>query len=417
MTTEETIKSRLIPFKYPKFRRFFAAQGFSLVGTWMQELTKSLIVLHLIEGTGGMGKSSAIGMLLMASAIPNLLLGSAGGVLADKGKWKKTLVITQILLAATAFFLGALVSTGHIAYWHLVLFAICEGIILAFDMPAFQQITPQLVPREHFQKALALNTTNFHLARVLGPSLAGVMVGAFGTSSVFWFNAFTFVIVAIVLARIHLDVDHRHAPQQKGQGSMKEAIHYIKNHPIFLRIFAQFLLVQIIVFPILFTTLRVLVQERFKLSDRDFGLVFAMPGAGALLGSLGFLALNPKNPIKVLPFSICGIVVFVAAMAEAGQLWVMVACLFCFSTSMFLTMSALLVTVQLRVDDRYRGRVSALVGMAFASLSPIMAFPMGILSDMLGGRRLLWCSATVFALASAYLALSAKSNNEKAALA
>jgi predicted MFS family arabinose efflux permease len=235
-------------------------------------------------------------------------------------------------------------------------------------------------------------------------------------ASVFWFNAFSFIVVAIVLGRLNLEVDHRHSPINKGQGTMKEAIAYIKGHPIFLRIFAQFVLVQVIVFPILFTTLRVLVQERFKLSDRDFGFVFAMPGAGALIGSVTFLILNPKNPLRVLPISICGIVIFVAAIAEAQSLWFMVLCLTLFSIMMFLTLSALLVTVQIRVEDRYRGRVSALIGMAFTSLSPIMAFPMGLLSDYLGGRRLLWSASILFGLASGYLALTAKSKIEKAAL-
>jgi len=413
MKSLSQLKSRLEPFRYPKFRKFFFAQGVSLIGTWMQELTKSLLVLHLVESTGSMGKSSAIGLLMMASAIPNLLLGSSGGVLADKKGWKKTLVVTQVLLAATAFFLGILVHQGHIEFWHLLLFAIVEGLIIAFDLPAFQMVTPQLVPKEFLQQALALNATNFHAARVLGPAIAGLVVGFFGREAVFWLNALTFLFVAFVIANLKADVDHRHAPTKKGQGSMKEAITYVKTHPVFLRIFLQFVLVQVMIFPIIFTTLRVLVQERFQLNDKDFGLVFSMPGLGALIGSLVFLVASPKNPIKVLTFSMTGLVLFLFAVAESFSLPMMIVTIVFFSTFMFLTLSALLVTVQIEVEDRFRGRVSALIGMAFASLSPIMAYPMGLLSDLLGGRLLLWICGGTFGLASFYLAYSSVKKNQK----
>ena len=401
------LRSRLAPFKVAHFRHFYAAQGVSLVGSWMQELAKSWIVIHL------MGTSASIGGLLFAAAIPNMIFGSFGGVFADRYGARNTLLVTQIALSVLAFALGTLVSTGHIHYWHLVIFAVLEGSVLAFDMPAFNLVTPSIVPREVFQQALALNAVNFHLSRVLGPSIAGLVMAYGGEQSVFWINAASFmgvvfVIYSLPLKRKSLDETKT---AKKDSGQMKEVLLYLRHHPLFFRIILQFLLLMALVFPLVFTTLRLYVQNRYQLTGKEFGLVFAAPGLGALVGSLSFLIMNPKNPLKILPYSVAGICVFLIAVAQAPTLQLTVVAMTIFSIMMFLTLSALLVTVQLRVEDRLRGRVSALIGMAFASVSPIMSVPIGFLSDIVGEKRLLWAMSILFGLFSALIAVYHRRKN------
>jgi MFS family permease len=402
MMLMRVLKSRLSPFRHKHFRNFFAVQSLSLVGTWMQELAKSWIVINLV------GTTAAVGALLFAAALPNLILGAWGGVLADRKGAKRTLVITQFGLAICAFALGLIVTTGNIEFWHLLVFAVVEGSFVAFDAPAFAQVTPRLVPKEDFQQALALNSVNFHTARVLGPSVAGtVMSVGGGPASVFWINAVTFLFVVWVISRV--PIEDIVPGKARAQVHMREVFQYLKDHPLFSRIFLQFLVIMVLVFPLVFTTFRTFMKDRFSLSEAQFGIVFSAPGLGALLGSLCFLLLKPRNPIVVLTPGILGLTTSIVFVAESPNLAMASLALVTYSFSMFLTLSALLTTVQLRVDDKLRGRISALVAMAFTVVAPMMSVPIGALADGVGARFSLWIVSGLCLLCSAALALSARS--------
>ena len=395
---QDVLARRLAPLTYPAFRKFYAAQIFSLVGNWMQELAKTWIVL------GMTGKGSAIGAVLFANAIPNLLLISVGGVWADRKDLRRILVATQLLLATAAFGLGLIFTLGSIEYWHLLVFASLEGIIIAFDLPAFNKVTPTLVPREHFQQALALNSVSFHLSRVLGPSLAGLVLGFAGPAAVFWINGLSFLGVVWVL-RFHVPfprVEASALPAQasagdKALGTMREALKRVNENPQLRRILVQLFVIICLVFPLVFTTLRVLVQHRFGLTGREFGLVFAAPGVGSLLGSLTFLIWSPPNPLKAYPVSSLALIVCLVLVAEASTIPLMVGALAMFSFAMYFSLTALTVTLQLRIDNDIRGRISAVIGMAFVSVAPMMSAPVGFLSDLVGERELIWSIAMIFA--------------------
>lgn len=389
-----TIRERLAPFRVPQFRLFYGAQAVSLIGSWMQELARSWIIMNLLQ------KASAMGLVMVAAAIPNMIFGGFGGVVADRSGAKRILIITQVLLAFTAIALGLLVSTGHVDYWHLMAIAAIEGVILSFDMPALNMVTPQLVPQKDFQQAMALNAVNFHLSRMIGPSLAGFVMGVAGPSAVFWINGVSFFGVVWAVSRLPLKDQGTLPKKESSSQAFREAIAYVRSHPLIMAILVQLILVMGIIFPLVFTTLRLHIQQTFSLSARDFGFVFAVPGLGALTGSLIFLFSSPKNPLKILPISITGIVAGLIAVAQSTSLlWATVFMAF-FSISMFLTMSALLVTVQLRVDPTKRGRVSALTGMMFASLSPLMAVPIGFATDHFGTQPMILGAAGVFGILS-----------------
>ena len=407
MTAREFLGSRFAPFRFRSFIILFSAQGVSLVGSWMQELAKSWLVLSLVGEQHFFfgGRGAAMGMLLCAAAVPNLLIGGHGGFIADQLGAKRILMWTQLLLSLLALGLGILVFTNHVTFWWLLLFAFIEGSVIAFDIPAFNLLTPQIVPREHFQQALALNSTSFHTSRVIGPSLAGVVMALGGTSSVFFINAVSFMGVLYVIYKMPFQ-DRLKAPiPQTRQEAMREVRKYIWGHPLFFRILLQFVAVMCLVFPLIFTTLRVFIQQEFQLTQRDFGFVFSVPGFGALIGSLTFLLASPKNPIRVLPYGILGTVISLLALSQVHTLAMAILALAAYSISMFLTLSALLVTVQLRVEDRIRGRVSALIGMAFVSLSPVASVPIGYFSDRVGPRHFLIIVALLFGVVSLVLAL------------
>ncbi|HEX4925372.1 MAG TPA: MFS transporter [Bdellovibrionales bacterium] len=397
MPLSALLKARFGPFRHPRFRIFYSAQSLSLIGNWMQEIARSWIILSLT------GKASAMGILLAAQAVPGLLFGTFGGSIADQRDVRSILIVTQVALATLAFSLGIVVSQGNVELWHLIVFAAMEGTIIAFDMPAFYKITPSLVPREDFQQALALNSVSFHLSRVLGPTIAGIVMGIWGTASVFWINAVSFLGIVLVVARMPIFESKAQVGPVATQKGMREALKYIRGHPKLGNILLQLALIIAFVFPLIFTTFRVYLQKKFALDAKGFGLVFSFPGMGALLGSLTFLLTSPKNPLKVLPFGIIGVCLTLAVIPLFDTLIPTIAAVTIFSFCMFLSISSLTVTTQLTIDNQYRGRISALVGMGFVSLAPIMSGPMGLLSDIVGERALIWSVAIVLFVASAAL--------------
>lgn len=402
-TLKDFVETRLAPFQSKNFQRLFAAQSVSMVGSWMQELAKSWIVINLI------GTASSIGGLMFAAAIPNIIFGSIGGVIADRWGAKRILILTQLLLATFAFAIGCIVFGGHVEYWHLLVFAVLEGTVLAFDIPAFNMITPQVVERKIFQQALALNTVNFHLSRTLGPAIAGLLMAHSDTHLVFWVNAASFLGIVFVITKLPLR--EKNPAEQRAHhqtGTMKEALIYLRNHPLFFRIFLQLFALMTLVFPMVFTVIRVFFQNEFHLTAAQFGTTMAISGIGALLGSLVFLVWSPKNPIRTLPYGILGIVLSLIALSQTRDFNTALMIQGLFSISMNLTMSALMVTLQLKVQDEFRGRVSALIGMNFASLSPMMGVPLGYFSDVVGHRKTIMLVSLAFGAISAYLALRAR---------
>jgi len=364
----------------------------------MQELAKSWVVLHLV------GSSSALAALLFASAVPNLLFSPAAGVLADKKNLKSILVVTQILLSVVAFGLGLLVSAGHVQLWQLVAFSLIEGTIIAFDLPAFNKITPAVVPREDFQQALALNAVNFHLSRVIGPSIAGLVMAVGGASSVFWLNALSFLGIVFVISKIP-QLAYRVEATKERQG-IGAAWSYLRNDPLLSSVIVQLFLVIGLMFPLVFTVFRVYLQKRFNLQAEEFGMIFAAPGFGALLGSLTFLLWSPRNPLKALPMGIMGIIIFLVTISQVDSLVLAAIALIGFSYFMFLTISSLNVTIQLTITNEIRGRVAALVGMSFTSLAPLMSVPVGFAADQFGEQKLMVSIAIIFGLGSFFLAVT-----------
>ncbi len=359
----------------------------------MQDTAKTWLILGL-KGSS----ATSIGGLMFAHALPNFLFLPVAGGLSDKFGPRVVLLFTQTALALTSLMLGIFVTTGQINYTCLLILAFIEGCAVAFDVPAFNLVTPRLVERSQFQQALALNSVSFHMSRAVGPALAGMAMAYLGHSSAFYFNALSFLLIVAVLSRLALGGPTTQREAKKDSGTLKEVVLFLRHHPLFFRIMVQFVLVMCLLFPIIFTTLRVLVKDRLGLGSHEFGLFMALPGLGALTGSLTFLIMKPKNPYQVLPFGLAGIVSFLIIIAESYNRTALALSIGCFSFCMFLTLSALLVTVQLKVDDAIRGRVSSLIGFSFVAISPVMSVPIGWGSDAVGPRAMIWIVSLLFGM-------------------
>lgn len=339
---------------------------------------KSWLVLSLF----GKGKEMAI--LLFASAIPVALFSVFAGSKADIGSPKKILVVTQFLLFFSALLLAIFAWLGILEFWHIVLIAVLEGICIAFDAPAFQVILPRLVGRENLQQTLALNSSSFHLSRILGPALGGLVLAAFGVSAIFLFNALSFLLVTYTVMQFkkltHLERD----PTTQIVGNFKDFVQFLWKHAFFSRILLQFILVMTFVFPHIFSTLRILITERFSLDATGFGILLTGPGLGAFLGSTILVVSKPARPYSLFPFGLAGLILFGFALLYCNNFWWMNLILMFFTLSLFLYLSSLLVSLQIMIDHSFRGRFSALVTLAFGAWAPAWSAVWGWLSDHFG---------------------------------
>lgn len=397
----ELLRARLAPFRHKAFRHFFAAQTLSLVGTWSHDLARSWIV---VEATGSSG---ALGTLNMAVAVPCLFLILQGGVLVDRTDVRRLIGKTKSLLAISGLILAALSEFSQLEFWHLLVFALIEGVITAFDSPAFQALIVRMVPREDFQQAIALNSTNFHASRMLGPLVAGWLMAWHGPSLVFFFDGITYIVVAIVLVRTALiPLAPSARPVLPSGPAMRDGFRYMyQNRALRFRIF-QLLLAISCIHPMMMVVFRVYVQGKFQLDAHEFGQVFALPSLGSMCGALSFAIFKPKQPIRALTFGVPLVILMLLFMPWMPTLRLTVAAMTLAGFGLYLTFASLTVSLQLDVDEAYRGRLSSVIGLGFQCLGPLMSFPWGHIADYMGPPRTIVTSALVFGGGSAYLAWS-----------
>src|SRR3989454_312223 len=196
---DEAVRAvRFGAFTHRNFRLFFFGQGVSLIGTWMQNVAQGWLVLELTNSPFYVGLVSALGSLGV------LLLTLYAGVVVDRTNKHRLVILTQTLSMLPAFALAALVWTRAVAVWHVAALAAFLGIVNAFDIPARQAFIVDLVGKEDLMNAIALNSSAFNAARVVGPAVAGVVIGALGVSVCFFLNGVSYLAVIAGLLAMRL---------------------------------------------------------------------------------------------------------------------------------------------------------------------------------------------------------------------
>lgn len=396
----DPIKMRLSPFRNKSFLYFFFAQTLSMVGSWSHDLARSWIIA---EATGSSG---ALGNLNMAIAVPCLFLILQAGVIVDRADVRRIIQWTKSILGVAALLLAALTEFAHLEVWHLLVFGVVEGVVLSFDSPAFQAVIVRMVPRADFQQAIALNSTNFHASRMLGPVVAAWLMALHGPSLVFLFDGITYLVVAAVMGYAKVKNIPRDIVKQSSFQGMKEGLAYIWGNEILRYRVAQLVLTICCIYPLMVTVFRVYVLQKFNLNSQQFGTVFSFPALGSMGGALSFAIFQPKKPIRALWVGVPLVFVMLIVLPLIDSLVWTVAAMSLAGFGTYLTFASLTVSMHLEVDERYRGRMSSVIGMNFASIGPLMSFPWGHLSDFIGPPKTIWLCAMIFGLLSALLGLA-----------
>jgi len=388
---EETNNINQVGFKvifrslqYRNYRLFFVGQTISLVGTWIQRIATPWLVYRLSRSP------FLLGVVGFAGQIPTFLLAPFAGVLTDKWNRYHILIIAQILAMIQALILALLFFTGVIKVWHIILLGILLGCVNAFDMPARQSFVVDMIEKkEDLGNAIALNSSMVNGARLLGPSIAGVLIAATGEGICFLINglSYLFVIAFLLMMKINLR-------KIKDQNSnvlldLKEGFSYTFGFPPIRSVILLLGLVSLMGMP--YTLLMpVFAKEILRGGPHTFGFLMGASGVGALMGAL-YLA-SRKNVLglgKIVPLSAAifgfGLIAFSLSRIFLLSLILMVVV----GLGMMMQMASSNTILQTLVEDDKRGRVMSFYTMAFMGTAPFGSLLAGGLASSLGAPNTL----------------------------
>ena len=368
--------------RLPNYRRYASANLVSLTGTWMQRIGQDWLVLQL-SGDSGI----ALGLITALQFGPSLLLSMYGGILADRYAKRRLLMATQALMGVLALVLGVLVATDTVALWHVFVLAGGLGAVAAIDAPVRQAFVSELVGPELLANAVSLNSTIFNAARLVGPALAGLLIGASSgdTAPAFLVNAGSFAFTLFALATLRTGDLRPSRPVGRTKGQLREGLAYTWGHPdLVLAIVLAFV---IGTFGFNYqVTIALMARETFGLGPEAFGLLSTFFAVGSLTGALLSTRriARPRQVFLVVSSAVFGVLTIVSGLMPGYPTFALLlvptgaaALLFSVANNSF---------VQLGTDPQMRGRVMALYFMAFMGGTPLGAPLIGWIADHLGAR-------------------------------
>ncbi len=386
---------------FRNFRLFFMGQLVSLIGTWMQSVALSWLVYRLT------GKAALLGLVAFASQIPIFLLGSFGGVLADRVDPRRLLILTQALQMAQAFVLAALTLTGWIRPWQILALATGLGVINAFDLPGRQVLVARTVDREHLPNAIALNSSIFHGSRVLGPAVAGLLVAAIGEGWCFLANGVSFLAVIAGLAMMDLPPWVSRDDHPPVLTHIAEGLRFVAANR---RVGLLLLLLGVVCLMAMpYTVLMpIFADSILKGGARGLGLLMGASGLGAVLGAAALAGRKGHAGLERTAWvGAAAVGIVLTAFAFSRVFWLSMVLMVPAGMAMVSHMTSNNTLVQMLIPDAMRGRVMAFHAMTFTVAMPIGALVMGLLAHRLGAPLTvalggLGCVAGALAFAAAY---------------
>jgi MFS family permease len=361
------------------YRLYASGQLVSLTGTWMQRVAQDWLVLELTNS------GTALGIVTALQFAPSLLLGLWGGVLADRMDKRKLLLFTQTGLALVALTLGLLDVTGVVAYWHVLALAAVLGVISALDMPVRQSFVVEMVGKHELTNAVAINSTTFNSARIIGPALAGIVISAVGTGWAFLANSLSSIAVLVGLALMRTAELHPAPPVQRAKGQLREGFRYVRGR-------SDLVLTMILIFVVgtfglnFQITSALMAKQVFHRGASGYGLLSTALAVGAFAGAV-LATRRTKRPSGLFLLSTAG--AFGLAEIVAGImptfLWTALA-LVPTGLAMLAITTAANSHVQLGVAATMRGRVMALYLVCFMGGTPLGAPLIGWLAGAAGPR-------------------------------
>jgi MFS family permease len=373
------------------FRRLWIGLAVSAIGTWMQIVAQSLLVLDLTHGS-----AVALGTVSLAQALSFLLFAPVGGSAADRFDKQRLLLLTQSILMGLALLLGLLTATGVIRFWMIPFIAFASSATLGFDQPTRNALIASLVPRENLMNAVALQSAVFNGASALGPALAGLTLSRIGYSGNFFLNAASYIAVLLALLALRAAAIRR-SPRPSGRWfeSVREALQYVRRDAVLPSVVSAY--GALLFFgPSAAIMLPWFARQVLQVGAAQLGMLFSAVGGGTVLGALIIASLGD--------FSHKGQLVFGSIL-----LWALALAVFGFSGSLRASVPSLVILggaqnaagattitlLQTRVPPEMRGRAMSLNTLLIMCVRPLGDFPIAAVIGSLGFRPTVLLSAVV----------------------
>src|SRR5579875_36252 len=405
--TSSKVWGRLQTFQalqYRDFRLLWIGLIVSSVGTWMQIIAQSLLVLKITHGS-----ALALGIVSLAQATSFFLFSLPGGYIADRIDKRRLLLCTQSMSMLLAFLYAFLTYVGVIQVWMIVLLAFCSGTILSFDQPTRSALVPVLVPRENLMNAISLQSIIFNGASVFGPALAGVTIGLIGYAGNFFLNGVSYlgVLVALYVMRVPEEAA-KQSMERRGSlfSSVRAALGAVRRDvalPWILSGYAALLFFG----PSSSLILPVFATQILHLSAFQLGLLFAAAGIGTVVGALTIASLGDfkyKGALLLVSFFLWVGALFLFGISR--YFWFSIFALFLFGMSQNGVGATTITLMQTRVAPQMRGRVMSLNTLLVMGVRPLGDFAAGGLITLVGAPPTVIISASIVGLYTLFLLLA-----------
>jgi MFS family permease len=374
-----TLKSILRSFRHRNFRLFFIGQNISMIGTWMQRIAVGWLVYRLTNS------AFLLGIVGFSSQIPAFLLAPFAGVLADRHSRHRILIFTQALAMVQALILSLLVLFHLIVIWHVIVLSIVLGIINAFDMPTRQSFTLEMVEdKQDLSNAIALNSTMVNAARLLGPSVAGILIAATGEGTCFLINAVSFVAVIISLLLMKIERKNLEQRQLKIWQELKEGFRYAAGFAPIRDVLLIFALVNLVGMPYV-VLMPVFAEGVLHGGPSLFGYLMGSVGMGAI-GGAAYLASrkNVRGLISRIPIAVTLFGSALMAFSISRGVFLSLVLMLLTGLGQMVLMAGSNTFLQTVVDDDKRGRVMSFFTMAFMGATPVGSLIAGSAASQIG---------------------------------
>lgn len=370
----------------------------STVGTWMQILAQSWLVYSLSKSPVYLGLDAFFGQ------IPIFLFSLFGGVFADRRSRQTLLLMSQFIQMACAFILTALVVTGKVRVWHIWCLSFTVGLGQSFGGPAYSALIPSLVEKKDLQNAIALNSIQFNLARVLGPALGGIALAKLGAAWCFSLNGVSYIAVIITL----LMIKPKFVPQSSSESvmdSMFEGINFLRNRPGMVQLVFLAFLLTLLSYPLI-TFLPVMATNVFHGGPNIFTLFLCLSGLGSITGALFIAGTQAKQgQAKRALFVMLLLGSLMLGFGLSKSLPLSTALIFGAGACLMVVFALNLSLVQQYVDDRMRGRVMSVYNVAFRGGMPMGSLLSGFLIKTISAPAIMAANGVLVVLLGLYFLL------------
>jgi MFS family permease len=403
----KTLQRMLAAFTYRNFRVQWFGACTSSIGTWTQTSAQNWMVLSLT------GSAFFLGLDAFLQQLPIMLFTLIGGVLADRHDRRRTLLASQYIQMTTAATLALLVYSGVVQIWHILLLSFTTGFAQAFGGPAYQSLIPSLVEKKDLPNAVALNSIQFNVARVLGPLAFGVTIAAFARwgysdpqamAACFALNAISFLVVIYALMSLRIT----HIAPTGGQSmriEMQGGLSYVRDNSSLLALIVLAATTTFLGFAVL-TFLPLFAQRVFHEGPGTYSHLLAFSGAGSVLGALVVAWLGKFKRMGLTALVMQALYgLFILAFAMSRVLWLSELLLFLTGAALMVVFSTVTSLIQLIAPNEMRGRVMSIYMVAFRGGMPLGSLVSGYLATFLGAPLVIGTNGVLLVVVAAYFLL------------